>query len=276
MTLDDAALVRARDGLVARATGPWAAEKLQPLEHYLGMMSTAMRGKFPNGIVFVDLMAGPGLCVDTRTSGLPELKGSTLRALGTPFAFSRIIAVESEPNSAAALRQRVSDHFRGSLCDIREGDCNDTATVAAIRAATDRALTLMFVDLIGTEVQMATIRALTHDRTVDLLFTWPEMDATRNRGMLLEQRDRWTAFLGSDEWERDARSRGPHWMLRTIQRLYVKQLEGLGYQTRFMPAIRNQRGGALYRPLFASRHSLGLKFWAVSSRRPQQGLAFED
>ena len=139
------------------------------------------------------------------------------------------------------------------------------------------ALSLMFVDLLGTEVEMATLRELTRDRSVDLLVTWPEMDVVRNRGFMLEQRERWTAFFGSEEWIEIATD-GPARRLRAFQQLYQAQLARAGYaHSAFTDSIKNRLRRGLYRPLFASKHERGLQFWqsASATQRAQPPLDFE-
>jgi three-Cys-motif partner protein len=266
----------ASDGLPARDSGPWAAQKHRQLDRYMDMVSTAMKGKnFPGGVVFVDLMAGPGICLDSRTVGTPETDGSTLRALKTRFPFTRVIAVESNADYAAALRERVSQLPRAATCTVELGDCNSRDVIAKIRKGTDRALTLMFVDLLGTEVQMRTLRALTNARTADLLITWPEMDATRNVTQMFDQEERWSAFFGTSEWKTILRSHGPMTRLKALRALYCAELAKLGYLTEFAPPIRNLKGGRLYRPLFASRKQLGMKFWGTAVGSPAAPKLFE-
>ena len=100
-------LIQASDGLPARRTGPWAKDKLLNLDRYAQMVTTAIKGKFAEGLIYVDLMAGPGRCVDVRSRVSSEFSGSTLIALDTRYPFNRVIAVESHPISASAPFVRV-------------------------------------------------------------------------------------------------------------------------------------------------------------------------
>lgn len=270
-------LVRASDGLPARETGPWAVEKLTLLDRYSAIVTTAMKRKFTAGLSFIDLMAGPGVCVDTRSKPSQEFPGSTLIALNTRHAFDRILAIEADPTCVAALRQRIGDEPRRETATILQLDCNSREAIAAIQRATLGALTLMFVDLLGTDVHMRTLRTVTRDRSVDLVITWPEMDLVRNRGLVIDQQDRWNAFFGDDRWQHQATGLGPARRLRALQHFYLQQLASFGYRyTLFAAAVRNTRGGTLYRPLFASRHPLGLNFWQkVTPTPPQGGLPFD-
>ncbi len=124
---------------------------------------------------------------------------------------------------------------------------------------------------------MATLRALTSGRVVDLVITWPEMDAKRNRPFMLAQHERWTAFFGTDAWAAIVRTRGGATVLRELQGLYVRQLQSLGYTAEYLRrSVKNRQRVSLYRSLFASRDPLGLKFWAQASATPQmQGALFE-
>jgi three-Cys-motif partner protein len=267
----------ASDGLIARATGPWAKEKLKNLDRYVGMVTTAMRRKFVGGVVFVDLMAGPGQCIDVRSHDREEFPGSTLRVLETRFPVRAIVAIENDRLNIAALKARIARHERADLCQLVTDDCNSPTVIEAVRTITDRAITVMFVDLLGTEVHMQTLRELTRDRVVDMLITWPEMDVVRNRGQMLEQASRWTAFFGSDAWQRIVTEAGPARRLRNLQLLYAKELGQFGYRSRFIGSVKNLRGRALYRPLFATRNERGLDFWTkASTRLPEQSsLGFD-
>jgi three-Cys-motif partner protein len=263
-----------QDGLPVRVSGPWIEDKYYGLDRYIDIVTKSMRQKFSGGLVFVDLMAGPGVCLDTRSAEETETPGSTFRALKTAFQFDRVVAVDSNPAYVDALQRRADGHPRQATCRFIAGDCNAPETIRAIRLEMNRALTLIFVDLLGTEVRMSTIDALTRAQSVDLLFTWPEMDAVRNTPLMFEQAERWTAFFGSDEW-RPIVSAGPNQRLRKLLHLYLKRLESLGYQGTFAPPVKNRKGGRLYRPLFASRNELALKFWSVAQQRHlQQGRLF--
>jgi three-Cys-motif partner protein len=187
------------------------------------------------------------------------------------------LAIESDPLSAGTLKDRVAALGQDSLCTVMACDCNHELAVRAVREISHDALSLMFVDLLGTEVRMETLRAMTADRQIDLVVTWPEMDVVRNRGQMLEQEDRWNGFFGTPAWKPLVRSLGPARRLRALQRLYVEELRRHGYQyTKYVGSVRNQKGHALYRPLFASKHPLGLDFWEkASATRAAQGTLFD-
>ena len=268
--------VVASDQRVARATGPWAKDKLRNIARYADMVTTGVAGKFGGGVNFVDLMAGTGLCVDTSAAAPEEFAGSTLIAMDTRVAFTRIVAVESNSDAATALKARVGAHSRASSVSVIHGDCNDADVIAQIRALTANGLTVAFADLLGTEIKMDTLRRLTTGRSVDPVFTWPEMDAKRNQGLLLDQQARWTEFFGSDAWIPLVTRFGPARRLNALQRFYVERLRQIGYKHfKYSDSVKNTKRAALYRPMLATKHPLGLKFWNVASaKQGQQGTLF--
>lgn len=254
----------ASDGLTARESGPWAKEKLEQVQHYMSIFTNGMFGQWKGALVFLDLMSGPGLCVDRETRA--EFPGSPLLALRTPRAFRSVVCVEADEACAAALHARLSTEPRGATATVVHGDANAASTIAQLRAHADRSLAFAFVDLIGQEVTFETIRALTAGRNVDLLFSFPEMDLQRNSPLAQAvDAERWNRFFGTTAWQTIVA--GPrHGRVLQLRTLYEQQLQTLGYSTlaNRVP-MKNSRGRSIYRPLFASRHSRGLDFYRKTS-----------
>jgi three-Cys-motif partner protein len=260
------------DSLPARESGVWAREKLDILERYAQITTKAMRRKFKGGLVFIDLMSGPGRCVEISRDGpTAEFPGSTVRALSTPHPFDRVYAVDSNPSCVAVLQARVARTDRAATCICRCADSNSADVVKEVRDLTRDSLSLMFVDLLGTEVHFETIKKITHERRIDLLITWPEMDVVRNQQLMLTGPDRWDAFYGVRDW-RSISQGGPTRRATGLRDLYAKQLATLGYRTVFLSSMKNQRGGRLYRPLGASKHELGLDFFRKADTRVTHSL----
>src|SRR5687768_16104916 len=149
----------ASDGLPARESGEWASDKLFYVERYMDIFARGMNNKWPRR-VYVDLMSGPGRCVVSGTGR--EFDGSPILALRTPTPFTDVILVEAEPELAAALAARAKrDELRPRPVLIRE-NCSHPHVIEQIRRIIGRdSLVLTFVDLLGTNVTMATLRALT-------------------------------------------------------------------------------------------------------------------
>jgi three-Cys-motif partner protein len=250
------------DGLLARDSGPWAREKLNHLQRYMEMVTTSMPGKW-KGLVFIDLMAGPGLCVDRTDNS--EFVGSPLISLRTKKPWSKVYLVELDEATRTALQQRVAAQPRAATAEVIVGDSNAPSVIARLRTAADGVLSLAFVDLIGQEVAFDTIRALTAARHIDLWFSFPEMDLRRNATIApgdAEEAVRWTRFFGTDAWRPIVSSRRPGPALIQLRELYLKQLASLGYLTEFsrLP-MKNSLKRSMYRPLFASRDSRGIDFF---------------
>jgi three-Cys-motif partner protein len=127
-------------------------------------------------------------------------------------------------------------------------------------------------------VRMATLRRLTTRLPMDLIITFPEMDVTRNWQAAYdedpEHAPRFDAFFGTTAWRNaiEAKRAGER-ETDALIRCYETELRQLQYQTSVLPlTMRNTRGGTLYRPLFASRHERGTKFWnEISARREPSG-----
>jgi three-Cys-motif partner protein len=90
----------AADGLLARSVGVWSKEKLRVVGNYMGIFTSSMKGKW-KGLTYVDLFAGPGLCVVEDTG--EELRGSPLLALDTKKPFDTILCVEQDDEARDAL-----------------------------------------------------------------------------------------------------------------------------------------------------------------------------
>ena len=81
-------LVTASDGLPALVTGQWSTDKHDYIHRLAGIFSTGMKNqsKFR---CFIDLFAGPGLCVLEGTQA--EIPGSPLRAIDLRDQFTNYV-----------------------------------------------------------------------------------------------------------------------------------------------------------------------------------------
>jgi three-Cys-motif partner protein len=141
------------DGLPARVSGAWAREKLAYLAKYMSIFNGGMKNKWDR--VYLDLMAGPGRCVEDDTGA--EFDGSPLLAVNQKVPFTEIVLVEGEPILAAALRRRVQSNAL-----VVEADCNDPAVIEQLRDRLGSGrLGLAFADNLGLDVTLATLRSLT-------------------------------------------------------------------------------------------------------------------
>src|SRR5947207_15975501 len=87
---EDPPYLSASDGLLARKSGEWAKRKHYYLNNYCGITTVSMRSRFK--LVFLDVMAGPGLCKIEETG--EEFPGSPFVAL--QHDFSEYIFIEAD------------------------------------------------------------------------------------------------------------------------------------------------------------------------------------
>jgi three-Cys-motif partner protein len=263
----------ASDGLPARPSGPWAQEKLMYLERYMEIFNGGMKNNWPHR-AFLDLMAGPGRCVDEKSH--EEFPGSPVRALTCSTPFTDVLLVEAESGLAAALGQRV-----GARAQVIVGDCNDPKVIDELRAALGYGrLGLAFADNLGLDVPMSTLAALSHSRRLDLFITFQIGDIKRNLGLALDGKDadRWTAFFGSAGWRDVARTAEKQNLPagETATRLldfYSRQLGEIGYPhvTHSQTVMKNSRNVGLYRVILAGKHERAVEFFQKIARIDPSG-----
>jgi three-Cys-motif partner protein len=233
---------------------------------------------------YIDLMAGPGRCIDRETGD--EFDGSPLLALKSEPPFSRAVLVESDESFASALSART--HADTARCTVLAADCNAAGTIADARLVDPRALTLCFADNLGLTVTFDTIRTLVAgNRPIDLMFTFQVNDLTRNidDAMTSAEGDRFDAFCGSRGW-REVVQRFDHGHTARSNRataladFYGEQLGKIGYTCveQLHRVMRNTRNAPLYRLLLASRHPRAGDFFrkiAAIEHDGQRGFRFD-
>lgn len=273
----------ARDGLRARLVGSWTEEKLIYVEKYAAAFATAMAPKRDEGkwesLVYVDLLAGPGICIE-RDSGR-EFEGSPLRALGILPAFDRLFFGDMNTRNIAALKARIPATCQGRV-DCRRADCNERAQ-EIVDQLSPNALGLAFFDPEGFEVRFETLRDLSR-RRIDLIYLFPSgIGITRNLQAFSKQTDSlMDGLYGSRSWRDLPRAKLaagtalPAQEVLTLARPWVQhfreRVATLGYthHDEGDPLLVTDRRARLYHLLFFSKHQAGLKLWrgikAISPR----------
>jgi three-Cys-motif partner protein len=270
------AIVTNDDGLPVRKAGPWTLDKLYFWHRYIEITTQALAddNRWPDGIVYVDLFGGPGVCVakGTRT----RLPGSTMIAANAKKPFRRIIVCEQDVGIADACRQRLSKTPVAANCIVLQGDCNCLID-EVVRRIPKGALTLAFIDPTGLHAQFETIRKLSTGRAVDLLILFADaLDVVRNFDRYAtESNSNLDQVLGPDSnWREGYRQLARHDepTLRVyFGNVYKEQLrKHLGYR-HFSEKVMGATDMPLYRLLFASKHPLGLKFWQAASKKDRRG-----
>jgi three-Cys-motif partner protein len=260
-------VITASDGLPARSVGLWSKDKLRVVGNYMGIFTRSMKGKW-NGLTYVDLFAGPGICVVEDTG--EELRGSPLLALDTRRPFDTVLCVEQDDEARDALAQRVRRHERGSTVQVLPGDSN--AIIGDIVGMMPRDfLSLAFIDPEGVSgLHADTMRALANKRLfVDLIVLFPQgMSVNRNR---------WQ-WVGAVEDTPLDRLLGREWRAKVTpevaQFMDLMRTIGFTFVQSAGCAFRNRRGAQLYYLVFASKSGTAATFWAKISGDEAQPTLF--
>jgi three-Cys-motif partner protein len=261
-------MIAPSDGLLARSVGRWSKDKLRVVGNYMGIFTSSMKGKW-KGLTYVDLFAGPGICVVEDTG--EELRGSPLLALDTKKPFDTVLCVEQDDVARDALDRRVRRHGRSSTAEVLSGDCNEI--VARVISKMPRGfLSLVFVDPEGVSgLDADTMRALAdHQLFVDLIVLFPQgMSVNRNR---------WQWVGAVEDTPLDRVLDGREWRTNPTPEVaqFMELLRGLGFT--FVEsagcAFRNRRGAQLYYLVFASKSVTAVNFWVKISRDEAQPTLF--
>jgi three-Cys-motif partner protein len=271
----------ASDGLPARAVGRWATTKLRVLENYMqlftvGMKPTSKKRFNWSGLVYIDLFAGPGVCIVRGTE--KEIEGSPLLALRTPHPFSKLYFVESDPESHAALASRTKETEKEgrsrAICD----DCN-RAVEQIVREPVPGALYLAFMDPTGLDIRFSTIETLAKELRCDLIINWFSSAIRRNLAQWQQSQEstKLDRFFGTGDWQKCLGSNKPFGrVFRDLVSLYRGQLTRIGYAHQADPyAIKNTKGAVLYWLWFASKSRRGLDFWKKAVRSSDEQRTFD-
>jgi three-Cys-motif partner protein len=264
------------DGLLTRKVGLWTEEKLYFWNRYVEITTSAMVGhpKWPAGLVYIDLFAGPGVCELKQTGR--RIPGSVLIAANAPKPFRRVLACELHGACADALAKRLSGSLPDQVWALFRGDCN-RAIHEVVKHVPAGALSLAFVDPEDLRVDFSTVRALASCGRVDLLILFMDrMDIVRNVDRYERQRESaLDRMLGPQSAWREKWSRLDNRSPENICRLFADEYKGqlarhLGYRSFGERVMRSSRA-PLYRLIFASKSDKGLEFWDKVTRKERSG-----
>lgn len=213
------------DRLPIRESGPWIDDKHRLLNYYGDIFARGMRNKWPVRIYY-ELFSGPGRCLIRDLNH--EVEGSPLQAL--KHDFTRFIFTEMNVNLAEALRDRLSRHPKGDLCEIWCGDCSEAIDLVSIPQS---ALTFSFVDPTGIgHAPFSLIERLNRKTRFDLLINIQHgMGIKMNMHQYnpdADEESALTRFLGNDEWK-NLIGKSPRDFFLSVLDLYKQQLARIGF-----------------------------------------------
>ncbi len=254
--VEDVPYLPATDGLLARKSGLWAKRKHHYLRNYCGITTKSMHKKWR--LVYLDVMAGPGLCKIKDTG--EEFPGSPFVALD--HEFHEFILIEDDSRLVDALKQRVAKHPKASLVEVIPKNWVEVLEQGRLRFSDDT-LVVAFVDPTGiSQVPMKAMLELTKSKRIDLLVTIQHsLGITWNVPQYIKSasgQSALDAFLDSSEWRKWKWSEAAEFTRLAIE-TFSQRIEKEG----FIPGrhISVPADQPLYRFTLFSRHPLGEKFW---------------
>lgn len=267
------------DGLAMRPSGRWAEEKLDYLKRYIDVFETSMREKWERRN-YIDVLSGPGKN-QVRDTG-KVLLGSPLLALTTRYPFTGYYFVDIDPNNIATLEKRIAASELRSQVKTYIGDCNLVvdSIVADLLRQGQNSLNLAFLDPEGLELHWKTVMRLASIRRMDLIINYPRVGLSRTIPLYLNVDDETPIdrFFGDREWRDVVRQSPTRIQHRQLLDIYKDKLSSLGYQEiknseelGEEPLMRNEKQAPLYHLIFASKNSLGHKFWNQITKRDVHG-----
>lgn len=266
-------LVSGDDRLPVRESGPWTEDKLFYWNRYIEITTGGMRYHWPSGLVYVDLFAGPGVCVNEESGR--RFPGSPLLAAKAPVPFRKIVLVELDKERAAACETRVRSISSSQDLVVIQGDCNDVIdrVVSAIPTGT---LTLALVDPDSLHVRFGTLRRLAARGHVDLLILFPiGYDILRNIGLYeLQDESRLDDVLGGSPWRTDwaeVVNRQSSKVVAFFTEEYKRRLtDEIGYKVVADTSIKH-KGKLFYKLVYASMSERGVDFWRKAVQKERSG-----
>ncbi len=273
--LDD---VASDDGLPVRESGSWAEDKLFYWHYYLSITTSAMVGKpaWSGGVVYVDLFAGPGICVERKTGR--RFPGSPLIAANTAKPFTKILLCDKDSTTADACRRRMEMSPARERYDLFEGDCNELID-DIVKQIPGRSLVLAFLDPTGLHLHFETVKKLAGRGATDLLILFPDaVDIIRNdKAYYFEQPEsNLDLVLGKDsDWRNKIaalESTDASRRRKLYADIYKSQLENhCGYRFFEEEVITDASHRPLYRLIYATKHETGQQFWVKSVQKDSRG-----
>ena len=256
----------ASDGLPARKSGEWAKRKHYYLRNYCGITTVSMRNKFK--LVYVDVMAGPGLC--KMEDSAEEFPGSPLVALEHDFA--EYVLIEEDPSLVQALKTRIGKHPKATKVKVVQDNWINVVEVGKLKFDTST-LVVAFVDPTGvSQIPMAAMRKLAGNPRIDILVTIQHRLAivwnTRQYRRAKHGQTALDDFLEDQIWH-NWDDKEPSEFGRLAVEHFCKKFEKEGFIGSRHVSVPEEN--PLYRFTMFSRHKRGEDFWLKILKTDEKG-----
>jgi three-Cys-motif partner protein len=290
--------VLAKDGLLARDSGPWGLTKLSFLDYYCPAAIQATERKVQR--YYVDLFAGPGINVIRRTPGI-EYEGSPLKVLRyvglqrRDLSFTHAVFINAMLRDHEALQDRVNRMLESDQSRIPKENIHlipkkaQEAIGEVLNTIPQRAYVLVFADMENPKQwpweSMKALKAQGHT-SIELYTLFPlDMAIIRLISYKKDYLDRYaealTTFFGTDGWRSLARRRLTEAQSPILRRalvdLYLDQMRTLWKHAGEMVNVYLHGEQRLYKMLFATDHPAGkvISEWIKTHSKEQtQGDLF--
>lgn len=267
------------DGLLSHPIKPHTREKLYTLGYYLSIFTKAMVKKYKH-LAYVDLFAGPGR--NTFPNG-KQIEGSPLIAARTDPEFTKLIFVEEDPESVAALRERVKRDFSDRDVLIIPGNCNEEIRkvrkeIPGLRGSGEGVLAVCFVDPFDLSIDFAILRTLS-DFRIDFIILIADQMAGRGATFLAKPGNTIVErFLDDPEWRarwKKAAASNVNFRDFLVKR-FTAGMTALGFKAGTPMRVHVQGMGVrLYKLAFFSRNDRAVEFWEKTVKKaPTQESLF--
>ncbi|WP_158586808.1 three-Cys-motif partner protein TcmP [Aurantiacibacter zhengii] len=200
-------------------------KKLEAVEEYLGMFTTALRDKFE--LLYIDACAGSGSSMPRSAKEKEQVEngqiqllepaaeladtdeiivGSALRALGVKYPFNRYLFNDKKRKNVEALRREVKTKFSHleDRVTITQFDANEMLLRICDTINWRNSRAVVFLDPFGLQIKFDTLQALARTQAVDVWYLVPVFAMfrqVRGDGAVLADGGRSVdEALGTTEW----------------------------------------------------------------------------
>lgn len=278
--------VLGKDQLPIQCVGAWVEDKYFFLESYLNASCEARRMfADKNNAVFIDLFAGPGMCVVRRKN--KEILSGGMRALQRNEApFNELFYFDINRTNTDALAKRINNRLK---CSVITGDSNtEVPKLVTSLLRKPYRYHFVFIDPFGPDgLKFSTLRQLARLDRMDMLIHFPIGAIKRNlphwkkkSNTILDE------FMGTDIWRSKIESVSSNQIFSILIDIFKDQLKSIGYPDKGLKlispgkdisvglpivAVKNTKEVDLYALILASKHPLGQKLWTSIIKMSPRG-----